>query len=207
MTPCSSCSARTKSPSSRPEHALHRPLLQADDMNLDIPGAQRRRGLEPDEARADHDRAARAVGRGDDRAAVGQRAQHMDMRLVGARDRQAHRLRAGRQQQAVVGNGFAAGENHVSWPWGRSRRPRCRAADRSRPPRKNPLGATAASPRARCRRDSPSTDSADRPAPRRRCSASRCRRDSPAVAASRRRQIRPRRRRRSRSAAAHRRRL
>ena len=45
----------------RPEHALHRPLLQPDDVDLDIPGAQRRRGFEPDEARADHDRAARAV--------------------------------------------------------------------------------------------------------------------------------------------------
>ena len=31
-----------------------------------------------------------------------------------ARDRQAHRLRPGRQQQTVVGNSFATGENHVS---------------------------------------------------------------------------------------------
>ena len=93
-----------------PEHALHRPLLQPDDVNLDISRAQRRRGLEPDKARADHDRAPRAIGRGNDGAAIGERAQHVDMRLVRARYRQAHRLRAGRQQQAVVGDGLAAGE-------------------------------------------------------------------------------------------------
>ena len=92
----------------RPEHALHRPLLQANDVNLDISRAQRCRGLEPDKARADHDRAPRAIGQGNDGAGIGQRAQHVDMRLVRARYRQAHRLRAGRQQQAVVGNGLAA---------------------------------------------------------------------------------------------------
>ena len=43
----------------RPEHALHRPLLEAHDMDLDVARAQRSRHLEPDEARADHDRAAR----------------------------------------------------------------------------------------------------------------------------------------------------
>ena len=41
----------------RPQHALHRPLLQPDDVNFDIPGAQRCCGLQPDKARADHDRA------------------------------------------------------------------------------------------------------------------------------------------------------
>ena len=92
----------------RPEHALHRPLLQPDDVDLDISGAQRRCGFEPDKARADHDRAPRAVGQGNDGAGIGQRAQHVNMGLVGARYRQAHRLRAGRQQQAVVGDGVAA---------------------------------------------------------------------------------------------------
>ncbi len=96
----------------RAQHALHRPLLQADDMDLDVPRAQRRRGLEPDKARADHDGAACAVRGRNDRAAVGQRTQHMDMGLVRARDRQAHRLGAGRQQEAVVGYCFAAGEHH-----------------------------------------------------------------------------------------------
>ena len=64
---------------------------------------KRRRGLQPDEACADDDRAARILGAFDDGAAIGERAQRMDMRLVGARDRQPHRLGAGRQQQPVVG--------------------------------------------------------------------------------------------------------
>jgi hypothetical protein len=57
-----------------PEHAFHRPLLQPDDVDLDVPGAQRRRHFEPDEARADHERTARAGSRRDDRAAIVQRA-------------------------------------------------------------------------------------------------------------------------------------
>ena len=84
-----------------PEHALHRPLLRRDDMDLDISRAQCRRGLEADKAGADHDRAARAVHGLDDRPAIRKRAQHMDMRLVGARDRQPHRLCTCRQQQTV----------------------------------------------------------------------------------------------------------
>ena len=98
----------------RPQHALHRPLLQPDDVNLDISGAQCRCGLEPDKARADHDRAPRAVGQCNDGAGIGQRAQHVNMGLVRARYRQAHRLRAGRQQQAVVGDGLAAGRDDMT---------------------------------------------------------------------------------------------
>jgi hypothetical protein len=113
MTPCSSCSAHEIA-HCRSEYALHRALLQAYDMNLDVSRAQRRRHLEPDEACPDHHRAFRAVGRCNDRAAIVQRAQHMDMGLARAGNRQPHRLRAGRQQQTVVGNGLAAGEQHLS---------------------------------------------------------------------------------------------
>ena len=89
----------------RAQHALHRPLLRRDDMDLDLARAQRRRDLEADEARADHhDARARAFGACDDRAAVGQRAQGVDVRLVGAGNRQPHRLGAGRQQQPIVGD-------------------------------------------------------------------------------------------------------
>ena len=59
----------------RPEHAFHRPLLRRHHMNLDVAGAQRRRGLQSDEARADDERAARSLGRFDDGAAIGERAQ------------------------------------------------------------------------------------------------------------------------------------
>ena len=92
------------------EHALHRPLLRRHDVDLDIARAQRRRGLEPDKAGADHDHAARAARGGNDRPAIRQRAQGMDMWLIGARDWQPHRLRTGRQQQTVVGNGAATGD-------------------------------------------------------------------------------------------------
>ncbi len=50
----------------------------------------------------------------DDRAAVGQRSQGMDMRLVGARHRQPHRLGAGREQQTVIGHGLAVGEHDLA---------------------------------------------------------------------------------------------
>ena len=50
------------------------------------------------------------LARVDDGAAIGERAQRMDVRQVGARDRQPHRLGAGRQQQPVVGKLLAAGE-------------------------------------------------------------------------------------------------
>ena len=46
----------------RPEHALHRPRFRRHDVDLDIARTQRRRDFEPDEARADHERAARAFG-------------------------------------------------------------------------------------------------------------------------------------------------
>ena len=83
-------------------------------MNLDAADAQRRRHFKADEARTDHDRAPRALGVPDDGAAVSERAQRMDMRLVGTGDRKPHRLGAGCQQQAIIGDAAAVGENHVA---------------------------------------------------------------------------------------------
>ena len=45
----------------RAEHLLHRPRLQPDHMNLDVPRPQGGGGFEADEAGADHDGAARAL--------------------------------------------------------------------------------------------------------------------------------------------------
>ena len=188
-----------------PEHALHRPLLRRDDMHLDLARPQRGRDLEPDEARADHDGAARAARAGDDGAAVGERAQGMDMRLVGARDRQPHRLGAGRQQQPVVGQRLPPPAS-VTWRASASIAVTSvvRAGGRCRLRHKNCRAAAAASPPARCRRDSPSTDWAGRPAPRASLLSMTMLPRSPAAAASRPRQSPPRRRRRSRSCPAHR---
>ena len=47
----------------RPKHTLHRALLRRDHVDLDIARPQRRRCLQADETRADHNRASRAVGR------------------------------------------------------------------------------------------------------------------------------------------------
>ena len=81
-----------------PKHALHRSLLGRNDVDLDISRTQCRRGLKADEAGTDHDCAAGAVQRLDDRPAIRKRAQRMDMRLVSARDRQPHWLCTCREQ-------------------------------------------------------------------------------------------------------------
>ena len=155
----------------RPEHALHRPLLRRHHMNLDVAGAQRRRGLQSDEARTDDERAARTLGRLDDGAAIRERTQRMDMRLVGAGDRQPHRLSAGRQQQPVIGQVIAAGDHDFAGlrvdaeHFGVEPQFDAVLGVEARP------NAAAANPRARCRRDNPWTGSVDRPAPPRHCSA------------------------------------
>ena len=68
------------------------------DVNLDIPGAQGRGDLETDEAGAEHDGAARGLGALDDRPAVGERTQRVNVRLVGAGNGQADRFGSGREQ-------------------------------------------------------------------------------------------------------------
>jgi hypothetical protein len=64
--------------------------------------AQRRSDLESDEARADDERALRAGRLGDDRAAVGERAQIESLVARRAGDVESNRLGAGREQQRVV---------------------------------------------------------------------------------------------------------
>ena len=101
-TPCASCSDRTKSAELGTEHPLQRPGVGRDDLDPEPALDQRRRDLEADEARADHDDGLGSLGRArDDRAAVGERPEREDVRLVGAGDRQPDRLGAGREQQPV----------------------------------------------------------------------------------------------------------
>jgi hypothetical protein len=98
----------------RTKHALHRALLGGHDVDFQFSSAQRGRYLKPDETRTDHDDPPRTFHRVDDGAAIAERAQRMDMRLVGAWHRQAYRLRAGRQQEPVIGHNAAAGEHDVA---------------------------------------------------------------------------------------------
>ena len=53
---------------------------------------------QPNRTGTDHDHAARASRQVDDRPGIRKRTQRMDIRLVGARDWQAHRLGTRRQQ-------------------------------------------------------------------------------------------------------------
>src|SRR5438876_3011976 len=78
----------------RPQHARHRHLVRGHDMNLDFARDERRRDLEPNEARAQYDRAASLRCLLDDRAGICKRAQRVHVRLIGAGDRQAYRLRS-----------------------------------------------------------------------------------------------------------------
>ena len=96
------------------EHALHRPLLRSDDVHVELARPQGRRDLEADEARADHEHAFRAARRLDDGAAVGKGAQDMDMRLLGAGDRQFDWLGAGREQQPVEWQPVAIAQRHAA---------------------------------------------------------------------------------------------
>jgi hypothetical protein len=58
----------------RPKHALHRPLLRRHHMDLDIARTQCRRGFEPNETRANHNRAACTFCGFNDRPAIRKRA-------------------------------------------------------------------------------------------------------------------------------------
>jgi hypothetical protein len=59
------------------------------------------RNFEADEACADHNRALRGCGFGNDGPTVCERAQVVKLRPCRARDVESHRLRAGRDQQRV----------------------------------------------------------------------------------------------------------
>ena len=95
------------------QYPFHRTGFPADDVHVDIASTQRCRDLETDEARADHHCAARFRRRGDDRPAVGQRAQVVHVREIGAGHVQAHRLGAGGEEERVVAMTTAIGEPHL----------------------------------------------------------------------------------------------
>src|SRR5262245_20684342 len=90
------------------EDALEWEQFRGDDVNLEIPSTKRGRGLEPDEAAADHHGALSALRGCDDRAAVGEVAESVYVRAIGARHIQSDGLGAGREQQRVVVERLAA---------------------------------------------------------------------------------------------------
>jgi hypothetical protein len=76
--------------------ALQRAMVRRDDVHVYAARGQRRRHLEADEARPQHDRAPRLARRGDDRATVSERSQVVNASPVVERRRQVDRLGAGR---------------------------------------------------------------------------------------------------------------
>jgi hypothetical protein len=55
----------------RSKHPFHRSGFQSDNMDLDVARAQRGRSFQPNEARANNDRAARALRGCNERPTVG----------------------------------------------------------------------------------------------------------------------------------------
>ncbi len=92
------------------EHARHRDRLRTDDMHLEAAGAQRRRGFEADEARADDHCFAGLFRLCDQSATVLESAQIMNVIEVRARNVELHRLGAGREQKRAVTQTSAVGE-------------------------------------------------------------------------------------------------
>ena len=89
-----------KSPSSGPSTRSSGRRLGRDHVYLDLPRAERRGDLEPDEARADNDRAAWPPPRRlDDRATVGQGAQVVNGRAGLAGHREPNRIGAGGEEE------------------------------------------------------------------------------------------------------------
>src|SRR5690349_4270562 len=93
-----------------PQSPFHWNSLGGYDIDRDIARAQGRRHLEPDETRAEHNRAPRALRLGGDAAAIGQRAQIVHMREILAWKIEPHRLCAGSKQQRFIGKLRPAGK-------------------------------------------------------------------------------------------------
>ena len=98
----------------RPEDTLHRTLFRCHNMDFEVARAKRGRDFQADEAGAQDDSPAGRLRTIDNRPAVGERAQRMDMVLVGARDRQSDRFGARCQEQAVVRYLLSIGQPHFA---------------------------------------------------------------------------------------------
>ena len=94
--------------------AGHQPVGGLDHRDLDAARGGDGRELEPDEAAADHRRAADALGHGAQPRGVGQAPQLVHAGQVEARQRRAQVARAGRQHEAVEGDAPAILQHHLA---------------------------------------------------------------------------------------------
>jgi hypothetical protein len=82
----------------RTQDPFHWPFFRRHDMNFDLARAQGRGNLQANETGAKHDGAARSHGSLDDRLAICERAQRVNVWLVGAGYGQANRFGSGRKE-------------------------------------------------------------------------------------------------------------
>ena len=107
--------------------AGHQPRGELDDVGLQPEVADRLRGLEAEQAAADHRRGRRLAGVGEDLLEVLDRPVDEHPLLVDARDRRHERRRAGRQHDGVVVDLAALSTRRPPdargrWPWPGRRR-------------------------------------------------------------------------------------
>ena len=100
----------------RTEHARHGDRLRTDDMDVDVARAQRRRDFKTDEACADDHCLVGLSGLCNQRAAVVERAQIMNMIEVRAGNVEPDRLRAGRKQKRAITPMLAVRELDCRFP-------------------------------------------------------------------------------------------
>jgi hypothetical protein len=93
------------------QNTFDRRFFWRDHMDINSTDAKCGRDFESDEARTKNNRSTRSFGARDDSPAVRKGPERMNMRLVGTRDRQADRLGAGREQQAIVQDFAPIGEH------------------------------------------------------------------------------------------------
>jgi hypothetical protein len=98
----------------RAHDTLQRHLIRRDHVDADAPASQRRRDFETDEAGARHHDMLRRARLRDKGAAVGEGTQVVHLRAVRNRNRQAHRIGAGRNQECAERAPLAAFEQHFS---------------------------------------------------------------------------------------------
>ena len=97
-----SCFARMDVAQLGAQHAPQWVCVGGDDMRLDAARAQRCGDLEADEASSQGHRAAGGSQPSDDRTAVGERTERVDVRLLDPRDRGPRGTRARGQQKGAV---------------------------------------------------------------------------------------------------------
>src|ERR1035438_5079724 len=98
----------------RPEDTLHWPFFRRHHVYFNVVCAQGCCHLKPNKTCTNHECTVHSFGSINDRAAIRERTQRVNMRLVGARDRQADGLRASGYQKSIVSHVPAADSDDMA---------------------------------------------------------------------------------------------